>query len=206
MKGNKRGFTLIELMITSLILTVIIGAVYNSLRTGLGAYQREEVTSLVFQNARFALRGMAKEIRSAYVNPHNPRIRFLGTDETFEGEDTDRLDFARGHDLRGISYFLDNDPGTPEKWLQREERISPYLSEEEEFPAPGESEEMADSVRALNFRYYAQGEWHDSWDSPSLPRAVQITLTFEILPNKRWAETRRETFSLVVNLALARTR
>jgi hypothetical protein len=185
-------------MITALILTIIISAIYNSLRVGLSAYHREEERSLIFQNARFALKQMSKEIKSAYLNPHNPKIIFRGVDETFEREDTDRLDFVRGDNLRGISYFIDNDPGTPEKWLQREENITPYISEEE-LSAHPEREEIATFVRGLNFRYYDGEEWQDSWDSPSLPLAVEITLTFQ-------DDKRKEVFSTIAGLALARKR
>jgi prepilin-type N-terminal cleavage/methylation domain-containing protein len=197
MSRDKRGFTLIELMITTLILTIIISAIYNSLRVGLSVYHREEERSIIFQNARFALREMSKEIKSAYLNPHNPNIKFRGIDEFFGEEDADRLDFVRGYGLRGISYFIDNDPGTPEEWLQREENIAPYISEEES-STQLEREEIATFVKGLNFRYHDGEEWQDSWDSPLLPLAVEITLAFETLP--------AETFSTVVGPALARKR
>ncbi|MBI2447094.1 MAG: prepilin-type N-terminal cleavage/methylation domain-containing protein, partial [Candidatus Omnitrophica bacterium] len=60
-KRNKKGITLIELMLALLITTVVIGAVYGSFRAGLSTWKKSDVKTTVYQNVRITLDQMARE-------------------------------------------------------------------------------------------------------------------------------------------------
>lgn len=190
---GQHGFTLVETILALVVTTLILGALYGSYSAGLRIWHAGMNRADLYQNARVALDVMSRDLEAAFLSPHNSGTRFLGRDVTDEetGLPRDELSFiainndpylgmSGQSDLTEISYFIDIDPETPERWLQR--RQDPTLDRNP--LAGGHSSLLGIRVIALDFRYLAGAEkWHEQWNSQSrIPRAVRITLTVEADP------------------------
>jgi prepilin-type N-terminal cleavage/methylation domain-containing protein len=74
-KNNKSGFTLIELLISITIFAVVMALVTGSFTNILRGYQQKNIERHVFEEARFIMEKIVKEIRNgaidyAYYNTH----------------------------------------------------------------------------------------------------------------------------------------
>lgn len=67
--GNQRGFTLLEMLVSSAIFAIVLFAIYMMLVTNQVTYARGENKVEIQQNARVAIRRMAREIRMAGYDP-----------------------------------------------------------------------------------------------------------------------------------------
>lgn len=73
---NKRGFTLIELMISVVLMLILVGAVVMVFRDTSNVFTMAEAKMSVYQNARAALELMSRELTSA----DNTEITLWGID------------------------------------------------------------------------------------------------------------------------------
>lgn len=82
-QGKRRGgFTLIELIVATTVLTVVMTAVYHAFGTTLRVWRLAEVHQQTYQDARIALSTMTRELNCILG----------GTEYLFQGED-DELEF-----------------------------------------------------------------------------------------------------------------
>jgi len=66
---HRNGFTILELLITMLILTFVIGMVYNAYQMGLFIYKDSETKLWTTQEARMSLERIIRESRVAESEP-----------------------------------------------------------------------------------------------------------------------------------------
>jgi type II secretion system protein J len=194
---GRRGFTLVELVISSALMTVVLASSYLCLSAGVASRKMIESRSEAAQSARIALQMMTADLRCAV--PLSPEFEFIGMRRVLEGADADNLDFAtRNYSPRAaregewceVSYFLRKDAGAEGYLLLR--RRDPTF-DPEPF-AGGVTEEMARGVKELRFEYYDGFEWYEEWGDPNgkkalsafpepnlsdLPEAVRITMTLD---------------------------
>lgn len=193
---NQGGFTLVECILSIIITSLILGALYGCYAAGLQSWHQGMSRADLYQNGRAALDIMSRDLEAAFLSPNDFGTRFVGEDfqDPETGADMDRLTFiAVNHepylgmtgqsDLTEISYFIDTDPKTPERWLQRRVDATP---DRDPFSGGGVSL-LGIRVVALDLRYLGgQDKWAYMWDSKrAIPRAVRITLTVE--PDPRLA-------------------
>ncbi len=69
MKNNKRGFTLVEILITLLLASIVTAAIYKTFREQQKSYIVQEEVVEMQQNLRAALDIMSREIRMAGYDP-----------------------------------------------------------------------------------------------------------------------------------------
>src|SRR3954471_23537673 len=212
---RRRGFTLIELIISAALMAIVIGSAYMCLSAGISGQRLIEARAEGAQSARTALNMMAADLRAAIPMPGN--VNFLGMRRTVESIDADNLDFstrnydpkrAREPDYCEVSYFL-----TPEK------ESDSYLLIRRRDPTPdpeplegGVQQEIARGVRGLRIEYYDGFDWFDDWGDPEgkakgmmippsnssgLPEAVRVTIVFdpERKPKRRDAVGREGTIA-----------
>jgi prepilin-type N-terminal cleavage/methylation domain-containing protein len=200
-QGNRPspGFTLIEMIISTALMSLILGSAYLCLRAGLLGQKMVDVRADVSQTARVALALMAADLRAAC--PLSADFEFIGMQRMLGDVEADNLDFAtHNYTPRGpeegdwceISYFLEKNPETGRYSLWRRRDPSPGSDPLD----GGMREEIAEGLRGLRFEYYDGYEWYDDWgeinppprDELSLllqgnlfgmPEAVRITLWFE---------------------------
>lgn len=176
---KQKGFTLIELMLASLIMSLVMASIYVSFGGCLRAWKEGNSRAERYQMVQIALEEISRQLRAAYIAPNNPGIEFSG--------DLERMDFVyaaarpeemeqRGYGLCSVNYWLMSEEGSQASKLMRKERMIPYAAE---LPSVS-SEEVIDSVFNLSFRYYSQHGWQESWNSNrDLPQTVQINLVLQ---------------------------
>jgi len=167
-----------ELIIATSILTFLMSAIYFIFWKSLSIREKGDARTQMYQNARVCLDTMAREIRTAFINPSNPHLIFKGEKHSLYYISTSNKANKKGeYDLCEIGYKLEGSK------LQR--RIKTILNSTS--GTGGTTGTIAFPVVSLNFQYYNGSEWKKSWDSTMgtpedtgddrLPFAVKITLT-----------------------------
>ncbi|MBN8247795.1 MAG: prepilin-type N-terminal cleavage/methylation domain-containing protein [Verrucomicrobia bacterium] len=207
--GRGRGFTLIEMVISTALMALVLGGAYACLRAGLAGQRLVEPRTDVFQTARVVLDRLSADLRCACPLPQG--APFLGEQRRIGDASADNLDFATHNytptrpaegDFCEQSVFLEQDPQTGRLTLWR--RRNPAIAFDP--LSGGRREELATGIAGLKLEYYDGLKWYDSWGDPEagtgkpqpsvprpnlvgLPDAVRITLLFDSQPRARRAET-----------------
>jgi|SRR5687767_5653812 prepilin-type N-terminal cleavage/methylation domain-containing protein len=78
--SNEAGFTLVELLVASLVMTLVLGSAVGLATSIQQGYQSELDGAAVEQEARYALDWIARDLRSAGSNPYAVAGQFLVLD------------------------------------------------------------------------------------------------------------------------------
>ena len=212
----RRGFTLLELLVASMIFVVVAAAGYSLFHAGRNVSSRAEARAELFQTARAALSAIEKDLRAAVQSGSAFDTGLIGADGGSPEEPLDEIEFvaASGRpvgtseetygveetekrtDLVRRRYWVEEGGGlvrTTETVL-----TAPVIEEPEE----DEIEEVAPDVVFLDLQYF-QADWSESWNSQlrgRLPEAVEITVHVRA----EWrGEEILEKFSLRVSLPMS---
>ena len=204
--AGRRGFTLIELVISSALMSIILVAGYLCLSAGISSEELINTRSEAAQSARVALNLMSADLRSAA--PLWKEFEFVGMRRKIGEADADNLDFGTRNytpanpgemDFCEVSYFLEKDPDSEAYILFRRRDPTP----DPEPLSGGRREEIARGVRGLQLEYYDGWDWWSEWGDPEgkqrfatypdpnvsgLPEAVKITLLLDPEYQKKGAE------------------
>ena len=218
---TERGFTLVELVVVSLLLALMASLVYGALsgisRTKFALESEREIT----RTAQYVLGRITRELSNIREEPLTPpddgaeeedefEAYLLGADGQIGGLPADSMRFVSsgtGQVLFGglqnsgsvdITYQLVQ-RGQNELALVRIEQPAGDADKEQRkkqrivFP-------LAENVTALNFRYRRRGKWLSEWTlrQSGIPDAVEITLQV------RGDADRVETFRTAVSLHFER--
>ncbi|MFH1655811.1 MAG: prepilin-type N-terminal cleavage/methylation domain-containing protein [Candidatus Omnitrophota bacterium] len=177
------GFTFIEILIALTIFAIVAVSLYSTFFSGTSVWKRSEDENRIYQEARWSLDTIAKELRNAIILDYSKSYPdFI----IFEGN-PDSISFFNATDegIRKISYFLESD--NFEILLKRKEisLIDSLQSLEEETPTETFSSLVAEG--GLQFSYAYAGaeseegiEWQDVWQDPeNLPKGVRIKLVLK---------------------------
>jgi general secretion pathway protein J len=216
---NRRGFTLLEILIAVFIFGVVLSTIYSSFLGTSRVVHETEHEADIYSMARIALERMHGDLESIYV-PQNPEPAeldednvtvgdFVGDDREIDGRDADSLRFlSRAH----IVFSEEDQPsGTAEieyyiKQNEEESQFVLYRSDTPELEERPEEETgglvLCEKLFSIDFTYYdAEGEIHDSWDSTAeafegeIPSMVSISLELE---NKQNPEAPYKFFTSVI--------
>lgn len=166
---NSAGFTLAELLMASLLLSLVLGGLFVSFDSSIKLWRNGEANLRTYQDGRTACAIMSRELNClAWPGLH-----------LMEGEDDEIVFYAvvppmdveeeSGPRLMQVTYRLKRQSGTRSRVLLREERIveSPLPAPPEEGQEPGpfklglgrEQEfELAGGVLDFELRYFTQPE------------------------------------------------
>lgn len=206
------GFTLIEIVISTAVMSLILVSAYLCLNSGVLSQRLVEGRTEAVQSARVALALISADLRAAC--PLTPEIQFLGMRRLVEDVEADNLDFAthnyssrRAHetDFCEVSYFLAREPesGKLSLWRRRDATI------DDEPLEGGSREEIVRGVRGIRFEYYDGYDWYTEWgdserrgkreaselDPPNLsgmPEAVRVTLWIDSDSRRAAATTQNQ--------------
>jgi general secretion pathway protein J len=205
MKG-RRGFTLIEVMVSVGIMGVIMVLIWSSTSQSLKSKDRTEARDLLFHSGQVALRKIADDVAVTFLTsqaaPATAAAAAQAAAETdmktfFIGEDRGEQDALRFTSLAHmrlvknskesdqcrIAYEVVPDPEEPRAFnLVRHQQ--PWLTKTTE--VEGRSFVVAEKILRFNVEYYddRKGDWGKEWDTEKvdwkdrLPLAVRITLVF----------------------------
>jgi prepilin-type N-terminal cleavage/methylation domain-containing protein len=225
---NSHGFTLLEVLVASAILSMVLAIVYGVFSQTLTSTQRAEAQSAQSRAARIVLLRIGDDLQASF--PFAPdNFRFVGKTSGDQPFPNAFLSFvslsglpltsgSHAGDWYEIEYELVPDPlSTSVRQLVRRSRFAPTIpdsttgrattagraSEREALP-------LLTDVQGLRFRFFDGHAWHEEWGKEQtrtkLPRAVEVEL---YLVRKKTGEPHREEetvmFSTLVDLPLAGT-
>lgn len=185
----KRGFSLIEILISASLLAIVGALLLTSLSSSIDAKEQVEATSSRFHLVRSAMSRMVDEISMAYLSSHHalsePRTEtgFLGdrAELKFTGFGyVPRVADEKKSDQRQLAYYLDTDPKTQTESLFRREQANL----DDNFEEGGRALVLLPNVSDITFEYWdtAKETWAEKWDAAGtehpneLPARIRITM------------------------------
>jgi prepilin-type N-terminal cleavage/methylation domain-containing protein len=96
LRYSKSGFTLVEIMVATVISLLIISSVYAAFRSSLTAYERNQTKVIMLQKCRMALDRMARDFNNLYYEENDEELTVLVQDYA-DGEtsmDKDMVSFV----------------------------------------------------------------------------------------------------------------
>jgi len=210
-----KGFTLLEVLVSMVILVIIMAALYSAYTTNVEAIQIARQNGEVHQTARIVLDRMTKDLQSALMQVSNPsdkiKLGLVGEDREIDGRRADRMDFTTvthlpltekgpASDLCEIGYLIEED--SEDKVLVLLRRDDPSV--DEDFTKGGLLQEMARNVLEFNLTYQdSRGEESDRWNTlegmpaSGLPVLIKVRLVLKDELN------REHVFSTTIHPELA---
>jgi len=217
---NSKGFTLLEVLVASTLLSMVLAIVYGVFSQTLTSTQRAEEQSAQSRAARIVLLRIGDDLQASF--PFAPdHSRFVG--KTSRGQQfpdaflsfvsLSGLPLTSGSpagDWYEIEYELVPDPrAASARQLVRRARFAPITPDSTAGRASeGETLPLLTGVQGLRLRFFDGRAWHDEWGkeqtSAKLPRAVEVEL-YLVRKNTgaRHQEEETVTYSTLVDLPLA---
>ena len=200
------GFTLLEVLVASTILSLVLAALYGVFSQTLTGKRRAEERATQTRTARIALLRISEDLQSA-LPPSTGTTQFTSETRLAREFPNDTLSFttvtrtalsnyAPEGDQNEVGYALEPDPeDINDKQLVR--RVKFALSSKGN--SADESVPLLPHVRGLRFRFFNGTAWQEEWrqENGKLPQAVEATV---YLADARGIS---EQFSAVVDLPLA---
>ncbi|MFC1631113.1 type II secretion system protein GspJ [Candidatus Omnitrophota bacterium] len=202
MNRTKKGFTFIELLVSSAVVVLVGVAVYSTLSNGLAVWRRGNRDQTYYQRLRLETEKMAGELRSVF---QFATMLFEGAEDSLQfaalviqpaGSEEDEAQSY--YQLGRIKYFFDQE----ENVLRRQALTYPEVYLEEDQQSPGEI--LIENLQEFSLSYCyldnASGTymWKADWkkeEQDSIPKAVKIKMVLQT------GQTREE-FEKAVFLAL----
>ncbi len=178
---GRRGFTLVELLVTSGMLAMLASAGFAAFSAGTRSAIKTKRYARMIAHGQAALNSMARDISACIDHGDFP---LTSLDAQFEGADTDTIDFIvprikeilpeeGAGTLCEVGYYIDNDPDTEGQWLTRRED---YTFDDDPLEG-GTLTPAGPFVSELNFEFYDGLYWYDGWTlQESMPQAVRIRI------------------------------
>ena len=198
---NRRGFTLLEILIAMFIFAVVLTTIFTSYTGTFRIIDETESQADIYAMARIVLARIQedlesisfKEAKTSEPEEGLPQsATFLGENNEINGRDADSLRFlSRAHiifdekdenpGIARISYYVSENEEGDDLVLYRSD--TPELEEPSEEGTGGLI--LCDGLYSINVTYYdADDESHEHWDASGtefrnqLPKMVSILLEF----------------------------
>ena len=218
-----RGFTLVELLVAIVVLSLISVLIYNAFASMKRSREGIERVDDRYREGRLAMTRMVRELQSAYISLHAPinsslliqKTAFIGT----TGTPADRLDFnsfsnrrmdknSHVSDQCELSYL-----GSPNPDLSGVTDLARRFSTTLDMDPKkgGRVEVLATDIDLFDLQYLdpLSGNWVDTWDTTQsvtgqparLPVQVRIVLVLNG-GSRQGYDRGRSTIRLVTKVAL----
>ena len=198
--ASEKGFTLIELIIVSVLLAILGGLLYRTINGVIQAKNIVESEIEATSRAQFILEKIGRELSSVNLGALNlsngsgslglSNVIFLGQKDriTFNTSAGGQIINGRNNNYGSVqvSYYLESESkefsGRKTFKLIREELPS-GITDEKTVEMRRSSTTVINSVEKIAFRFYSRENWADTWDQPNLPEAVEILLLLKDIEN-----------------------
>jgi general secretion pathway protein J len=194
-KATSRGFTLIEVTITLVILGFIVLIIFGAFRMGVSAWEKGDSLKDEYQKVRVASQLISRQFKSAVPyrvktqKAEGDYIAFEGKSQTVRFVSTVPTKARRPEGLVYAIYEFKQEGGDEGHLILYEQRA---LNKDlfDEHPKEEEGVSLCEGISKVRFEYYReenveksqQGGWVDEWnakDEKELPRAVRMTMTYK---------------------------
>jgi type II secretion system protein J len=210
-----RGFTLLEVLVSTAILVIIMAALYSAYTTNVEAIQIARQNGEVHQVARIVLDRMTKDLQSALLQGSVPsesvRLGLLGERREIIGKRADRIDFTtvthlslteRGpaSDLCEVGYLAEEDSEAEALVLLRRDDFSV----DEDFSGGGSLQEIARNVTEFKLTYLnSGGEESEGWNTTEGTAGTGLPVLIRVRIVLRDGLDREHVFSTTIHPELA---
>jgi len=199
-RTGSRGFTLVEVLVTILVASLLLSAVYGAFLGSLTAKDRCEEATRDTRLCQGILALLERDLLGAFAPP-GAAACMDGTSGASQGGSADRVEFATASDARRavegkgsdhceVGYRAEPDPDAP-GFLRVIRREAQGFAGD--LFSGGTLEVLADRVKYFQLEYLgADGQWATEWHGQGLPRAVRASVA--VLGERRGsAEPGKET-------------
>jgi type II secretion system protein J len=212
MRRDRRGFTLVELMLAILILAIMMSIIYGLVVSTVSAARRVEEITASSEIGPAILTRVRSDLQAAFI-PKDGEF-FVGSKRPGGGADRDRIDFisgemAYGSDIEGedARFHSINEVGYQVLENRKDPNVGVLYRREDYFidaePLKGgRLTEVYDRVRSFSLRYYDGEAWRPDWNNKAqkgLPKAVEVEV--KILVTDRDNPNVEQTFKTTVVLS-----
>ena len=198
MRHASPGFTLLELIVTTTLLSLILVMVLGALRLGSASWERGGERAEKYQRRRVVLDLLSRQLKSSF--PYKVKAQKAEADYLVYVGEPGTLKFVSSFSIKarkpeGFVYVIYRvvDRGPSHRTLALFEKRILRTDFMEETPGDEQFVTLIDDLADLTFEYFQEGEeeeepgeWLTSWegkDKKILPRQVRLTAT--------WREKRR---------------
>ncbi|MFH1201666.1 MAG: type II secretion system protein GspJ [Candidatus Omnitrophota bacterium] len=167
---NKKGFTLLELLVAISIFSILILSVYSAFHTGMLTHKKVNSLSGLYQRARVGLDKMKEDLENSFPYT-NQDARFSGQIQGMSFFSNIGYFQNQGEDLSqvlAIEYRFND---------AKLKRISHFIYDEAEL----KEEELLSGIEELKFNYAFKNDqepfyaWQEAWQiKENIPQAVKI--------------------------------
>lgn len=191
---KRRGFTLLEVMVTLTILGFILLMIFGGIRLGLSAWHKGEEIQEADQQVRIGEQLLLRQIKSAF--PYKIKNSKAGGDYLFFEGNAQTLKFISTYSLRNrssaglvlVTYeFQKKDDGEGILFWREQRVLTKDFSEEYSTPEPGHP--LWRYIKDISFDYYQEedasktkvAEWVREWSAKErgeLPAAVRLKILY----------------------------
>jgi len=189
LRFGKRGFTLLELMLSLTILGVVLLIIFGALRVGTRAWEKGEKDVAVHQRQRAVLGLLSRQIASACIyeiKMGDESFYFKGSKGTMEFVSRNPIVPGALTGVVFVKYMIQEGRGDEKQQLKLYEKDAGFLKEEDvESQRAEDLFTLISGIQDLQFEYLKGGEdkseasWQTFWDpseKEGLPLAVKIVL------------------------------
>ncbi|MCL4461991.1 MAG: prepilin-type N-terminal cleavage/methylation domain-containing protein [Nitrospirae bacterium] len=169
---DDQGFTLLEILVAFFILTVILGLLYESVKSTASLSQRIREKNRTDSNIELAFMKMRQEMISVYINTNDPLTYFIGSPQYSAEDEHDTLLFttlaqtrlmqnAPVSHLEGIQYIV-----LPEKnghgYLLAHEQDTNLFSFGTQAVV---ADPLLHHIKSFRLLYFDGHQWTNQWNS-----------------------------------------
>jgi len=219
---SPRGFTLLEILVATSILSIVLAILYGVFSQTLSSKRIAEDRAALSRTARVVLLRMGEDIQASF--PFAPGdARFVGTTRrtsTFpQGSlsftsfvNAQLTDVGREGDWSEIVYDLVPDPSAPTLWqlVRRVYFGSDSVRDVQRGEQEAQVSPLLSRVKGLRFRFFDGHTWSENWGGDRtkarVPQAVEVELTLALAETSGRQHTEpfaSAVFSTLVDLPLA---
>lgn len=174
----RKGFTLLELMISLVLLSVLLAAIYSVFFMSHKAINGIDDSLLKLQESRMTLDIMAREAEAAVLSSDN-KDTFRVEDRDFYGKQASRFTFTafspRTGGLAAVSYYVEEKKGDLILYKKMRSAFRPDDG--------SKGSEIIEGVSSFLVEIENSGKWLKTWDAAEtkkLPDKIRLTITFKL--------------------------
>jgi len=181
-KGFPHGFTLIEILVATAILSIILAALYSTFFLGYRAIEGMDDSMTKLQETRKAVDILRRELDSAYYDEHEEKTFFKILDRDVYGKPAVQLMFTAFSTLRPglskISYYME----------EHDKRLTLFKKLESPFlEGAAEGADMIEDMEGFTIEAKYDDQWVKTWDTAinkRMPDEIRISLDIMVRGQK----------------------
>lgn len=187
-----KGFTLLEVLLSLLLLTIVLGAIYSTFFLAQKAVTGIDESLLKLQEGRALLDTLSREIDAAVYTSGRKQSRLKIEDRDIYGRQTSRLTFTALSPLRpGLSRITYHIEEHDKVLILYKKMDNPYKDISETDTAdsrtnasdPNKPVDMIEGLESFTVEAKEGANWVKTWDTEEtkrMPEEVRVTLVFKI--------------------------